>query len=91
MGRVVITHSTYLEGLIPLLKALAREGGIDTVTPAVICRVRGRSESLRLRVSTPITGAFKVVARRGSSAQEVFVITGWDRQRLQEHLDHLAG
>ena len=91
MGRVVITHSTYLEGLIPLLKALAREGGIETVTPAVICRVRGRSESLRLRVSTPIKGGFKVVARRGSSAQEVFVITGWDRQRLQEHLDHLAG
>jgi len=91
MGRVVITHSTYLEGLIPLLKALAREGGIETVTPAVICRVRGRSESLRLRVSTPITGGFKLVARRGSSAQEVFVITGWDRQRLQEHLDHLAG
>ena len=91
MGRVVITHSTYLEGLIPLLKALAREGGIDTVTPAVICRVRGRSESLRLRVSTPITGGFKLVARRGSSAQEVFVITGWDRQRLQDHLDHLAG
>jgi len=91
MGRVVITHSTYLEGLIPVLKALAREGGIETVTPAVICRVRGRSESLRLRVSTPITGGFKVVARRGSSAQEVFVITGWDRQRLQEHLDHLAG
>ena len=91
MGRVVITHSTYLEGLIPLLKALAREGGIETVTPAVICRVRGRSESLRLRVSTPITGGFKVVARRGSSAQEVFVITGWDRQRLQDHLDHLAG
>lgn len=91
MGRVVITHSTYLEGLIPLLKALAREGGIETVTPAVICRVRGRSESLRLKVSTPITGGFKLVARRGSSAQEVFVITGWDRQRLQEHLDHLAG
>ena len=91
MGRVVITHSTYLEGLIPLLKALAREGGIDTVTPAVISRVRGRSEHLRLRVSTPITGGFKLVARRGASAQEVFVITGWDRQRLQDHLDHLAG
>jgi hypothetical protein len=91
MGRVVITHSTYLEGLIPLLKALAREGGIETVTPAVISRVRGRSESLRLRVSAPITGGFKLVARRGGSAQEVFVVTGWDRQRLQDHLDHLTG
>lgn len=90
MGRLVITHSTYLEGLIPLLKQLAAEAGIETVTPAVICRVRGRCVGLRLRVSTPITGGFKLVARRGTSAQEVFVVTGWERQRLQDHLDHLV-
>jgi len=90
MGRLVITHSTYLEGLIPLLKQLADEAGIETVTPAVICRVRGRCIGLRLRISTPITGGFKLVARRGTSAQEVFVVTGWERQRLQEHLDRLV-
>jgi hypothetical protein len=90
MGRVVITHSTYIEGLIPLLKRLADQPGIDTVTPAVISRVRGRSESLRLRVSTPITGGHKLVARRGSSAQEVFVVTDWSRDRLQEQLDRLT-
>ncbi|MEB3323007.1 MAG: DUF2103 domain-containing protein [Synechococcaceae cyanobacterium] len=91
MGRVVITHSTYIDGLIPLLQRLAAEPGIDTVTPAVIRRVRGRSEGLRLRVSTPIRGGYKLLARRGGSAQEVFVITGWGRERLQEHLDRLAG
>jgi hypothetical protein len=90
MGRVVITHSTYIEGLIPLLKRLADHPGIDTVTPAVISRVRGRSEGLRLRVSTPITGGHKLVARRGSSAQEVFVVTEWSRDRLQEQLDQLT-
>jgi hypothetical protein len=90
MGRVVITHSTYLEGLIPLLRALAAEPGIDTVTPAVIGRVRGRTSGLRLRVSTPITGGHKLVARRGGSVQEVFVITTWSRERLQEHLDQLT-
>lgn len=90
MGRLVITHSTYLEGLIPVLKKLADEAGIETVTPAVICRVRGRCIGLRLRISTPITGGFKLVARRGTSAQEVFVVTGWERQRLQEHLDRLV-
>jgi hypothetical protein len=91
MGRVVITHSTYVEGLIPLLKRLARCAGIDTVTPAVINRVRGRSAQLRLRVSTPITGGHKVVARRGSSAQEVFVVTRWSRDQLQHQLDQLLG
>ena len=90
MGRVVITHSTYLEGLIPVLRSLATEAGIDTVTPAVIGRVRGRSSGLRLRVSTPITGGHKVVARRGGSVQEVFVITAWSRERLQEQLDRLT-
>ena len=90
MGRVVITHSTYLEGLIPLLRQLAKAEGIDTVTPAVISRVRGRSPSLRLRVSAPILGGHKLVARRGGSAQEVFVITAWSREALQEHLDQLA-
>ncbi|MEB3327337.1 MAG: DUF2103 domain-containing protein [Synechococcus sp.] len=89
MGRVVITHSTYLEGLIPLLQQLANLDGISTVTPAVISRVRGRSPQLRLRVSTAITGGHKLVARRGHSVQEVFVVTSWDREQLQQVLERL--
>ena len=83
MGRLVITHSTYLDGLIPLLRRLVRSPEIDTVTPAVISRVRGRAPELRLRVSIPITGGWKLVARRGSSAQEVFVVTALDQASLE--------
>jgi hypothetical protein len=90
MGRVVITHSTYIDGLIPLLRRLAQVPGIDTVTPAVICRVKGRSPVLRLRVTAPITGGHKLVARLGNSAQEVFVVTPIDREGLQDMLDQLA-
>ena len=82
MGRLVITHSTYVEGLIPVLRRLAAETAIDTVTPAVISRVRGRSVGLQLRLSTPITGGHKLVARRGTSAQEVFVVTALNREQL---------
>lgn len=89
MGRLVVTHSTYLEGLIPLLQQLAARPGIDTVTPAVISRVRGRTPGLCLRVSTPITGGHKLLARRGGSAQEVFVVTRWSREQLQQELDQL--
>jgi hypothetical protein len=91
MGRLVVTHSTYLEGLIPLLKRLAALPGVDTVTPAVISRVRGRSPGLRLRISTPISGGHKLMARRGGSAQEVFVVTAWTRDQLQRELDQLLG
>ena len=86
MGRLVITHSTYLEGLIPMLKQLVRDPAINTITPAVISRVKGRAPELRLRVSTPITGGWKVVARRGSSAQEVFVVTGLDAAGLSARI-----
>jgi hypothetical protein len=91
MGRVVITHSTYIEGLIPLLRQLAQDPLIGTVTPAVIRRTRGRVGRLSLRVSTPITGGHKVNARRGGTAQEVFVLTDLDRERLQQRLDQLLG
>jgi hypothetical protein len=89
MGRVVITHSTYIEGLIPLLKRLAADPRISTVTPAVISRVRGRSSLLSLKVSTPITGGHKVNARRSGTAQEVFVVTTLSREALQERIDGL--
>lgn len=89
MGRVVITHSTYIEGLIPLLKTLAEDPLIGTVTPAVISRTRGRAPRLSLRVSTPITGGHKVNARRAGTAQEVFVLTSLDREGLQRLLDQL--
>ena len=88
MGRVVITHSTYVDGLIPWLKALAHETGIQTITPAVINRVRGRSPELKLRVSTPIQGGYKLVARKGSSAQEVFVVTTMTRLALEQAVEH---
>lgn len=90
MARLVITHSTYVEGLIPLLRRLATLKEIDTITPAVITRVRGRSVGLRLRVSTSITGGHKLLARRGSTAQEVFVVTRLSRDQLQEELDRLT-
>lgn len=87
MGRVVITHSTYVEGLIPVLQSLARQPGIDTITPAVIARVRGRSPKLQLRISAPINGGHKLVARRGSSVQEVFVVTGLSAESLRPLLE----
>ena len=86
-GRLVVTHSTYLDGLIPLLKKLSRCPGVETITPAAICRVRGRAPKLRLNVSVKTLGGFKLMARRGSSAQEVFVITSWQRDQLQKWLD----
>ena len=83
----MITHSTYVDGLIPWLKSLASEHRIQTITPAVINKVRGRSQLLQLRISIPIRGGFKLVARKGSSAQEVFIVTDLQKHQLEEVLE----
>ena len=75
LGRVVITHSTYIEGLIPVLKKLASHEKVKTVTPAIISKVRGRSSKLIIRVSVITIGGYKAIARKGQSAQEIFITT----------------
>ena len=83
MGRVVLTHSTYIEGLIPRLKKLSELDSIKTVTPGELKRTKGRSFEFKLRVSTKIIGGYKMIARRGNSVQEVFVITSLDKPTLE--------
>jgi len=86
VGRLVVTHSTYVKGLIPWLRVLADDPQIQTITPGVISRVKGRCQNLTLRPSIPIRGGFKLLARRGTSAQEVFVITTLNQTDLVERL-----
>ena len=82
-GRLVWNHSTHLDGLIPVLERLTTVTGIRTVTPAVLSRTRSHLPTLRLKVSTPIPGGFKLIARKGKSTQEVFVITTLGKGELE--------
>lgn len=88
-ARLVVTHSTYIPGLIPLLEKLANCPEIQTITPAVISRVKSNSPTFRLKVSVPITGGHKLIARQRKSAQEVFVITHWSKEELEQAINQL--
>jgi hypothetical protein len=83
-GRVVITHSTYIPGLIDCLEKLADCSDVQTITPAVISRAKSNAPQFRLKVSVPINGGYKLIARKGKSAQEVFVITAWSQTELEQ-------
>ncbi len=87
MGRLVITHSTYVDDLIPWLKSLAKVKGIKTITPAVIKSVKGHSSSLVIRISTEIKGGYKLIARNRKTVQEVFVITDLTKEELKYSID----
>ena len=87
MGRVVLNHSTNIEGLIPVLKKLALNKSIKTVTPAIISRSKGRSTHLIIRVSIKTINGFKAIARKGQTAQEVFISTDLSKVELKKLLD----
>ncbi|HIK17312.1 MAG TPA: metal-binding protein [Leptolyngbyaceae cyanobacterium M33_DOE_097] len=82
-GRLVWNHSTHLEGLIPILEKLTRYEGIQTITPGVLARVRAHSPKLIIKVSLPIRGGYKLIARRGKTVQEVFIVTQLSPSELE--------
>ncbi len=83
-GRIVWNHSTHLDGLIPILEKLVTYTGIKTITPAVLSRSRSHSPQMKLKVSVPIRGGYKLIARCGKSVQEVFVITDLDKLQVED-------
>ena len=87
MGRLVLNHSTHLEGLIPILKKLALNINIKTVTPAIISRVKGKSAKLVIRLSVKTINGYKAIARKGKTAQEVFISTSLSKDELKKLLD----
>ena len=86
---MVVTHSTYIPGLIPLLDKLSEHPAIQTITPEVISRVKSNAPKMRLKVSVPITGGHKLIARQRKSAQEVFVITQMTKEELEKAIAHI--
>jgi hypothetical protein len=83
-GRLVWNHSTHLEGLIPILEKLTTYEGVSTVTPGVIGRVKSHMPHMKLKVSVPIRGGFKLIARQGKTVQEVFIVTSLSQGELEE-------
>ena len=87
MGRLVLNHSSNVEGLIPILQKLASNINIKTITPAAISRVRGRSSKLIIRLSVKTINGHKAIARKGKTAQEVFISTDLSKDELKQMIN----
>ena len=91
LGRLVLNHSTNIEGLIPILQKLALNINIKTITPAAISRVRGRSSKLIIRLSVKTINGYKAIARKGKTAQEVFISTDLSKDELKQIINIYNG
>ena len=87
LGRLVLNHSTNIEGLIPILQKLALDINIKTITPAVISRARGKSSKLIIRLSVKTINGYKAIARKGKTAQEIFISTDLSKDELKQIID----
>ena len=88
MGRIVLNHSTHIEGLIPVLKKLAGSPKIKSITPAIISKAKGRSPKLVIRLSVKTINGYKAIARKGQTAQEVFISTDLSKDELKSLLNY---
>ncbi len=84
MGRLVQNHSTNIEGLIKWLKKIAENKEIKTVTPASLSKTNGRGEKLLLKVTIQTNDGYKLLARKGTLVQEVFIVTGLDKKQIKD-------
>ena len=84
MGRLVQNHSTNINGLIKWLKRIADQKEVKTVTPASLSKTRGRGERLVLKVTVKTKEGFKLLARKGSLVQEVFLVTSLNEPEIKE-------
>ncbi len=87
MGRLVQNHSTHIEGLIKWLKKIAQTNDVKTVTPACISKTNGRGERLGLKVTIKTKEGFKLLARKGTLVQEVFLVTSLSEKEIKDIIE----
>lgn len=64
-----------INGLLPVLEQIAAQPTVSAVIPGRISVTRGGTPTLRLRRGPATMTGFKLTARRGTTAQEVFIVT----------------
>ena len=84
MGRLVQNHSTYIKGLLKWLKKIAENQNIKTITPASLSKTKGRGERLCLNITIKTNEGFKLLARKGTLVQEVFIVTNLNESQVKE-------
>lgn len=84
-GILKIEHGI-LPGLKAILLRLTESEDVRSIVPGRIYTTRGRpGGALSVRVSAPTATGVKLIARRGSSVQEVFVVCE-DRAAVEQAL-----
>jgi hypothetical protein len=75
-------HSV-IPGLLPVLERIAAHPSVSAVIPGRITVTHAALTTLELRLGPPTLSGFKLTARRGRTAQEVFVVTAGPQETMR--------
>ena len=89
MARIVLTHSSYIDGLIKWAKSISNNEGIKTITPGIIGRTKGRVNQLTIRITRDTREGFKLIARNGNCYQEIYLVTNLNYHEIKELLGNI--
>ena len=78
-----LTYEVYLSKFLILTSFVL----LIFITLAVISRAKGRSSKLIIRLSVKTINGYKAIARKGNTAQEVFISTDLSKDELREIID----
>jgi hypothetical protein len=67
---------------VPILERIAAHPTVSGIIPGRISVTRAATQALQLRLGPPTISGFKLNARKGSTAQEVFIVTAAPEQTL---------
>ena len=84
MGRIVKNHSTHIEGLFEILISISKTEKIKSVTPGVLKKVKSNCQKMSIKINRKVRGGFKLLARKGTMAQEVYILTDLEEEKLNE-------
>eukprot|EP00049_Salpingoeca_infusionum_P018373 m.356968 g.356968 ORF g.356968 m.356968 type:complete len:141 (-) comp17675_c0_seq1:312-734(-) len=89
-----VTGSSYIQGVMPVLQQLIRfdQLKLSKVIPARAHPVSGsHSKRFRMRILGEEPNGYRVIAKRESKIQELFLVTPVDQKVLQYCLDEAMG
>ena len=73
-ARIVLNHSTHVPTLIDHLKTISSIENISTIIPGRLKATKASESQFKLKITSETPTGFRSIARKGSLAQEVFIV-----------------
>eukprot|EP01138_Halocafeteria_seosinensis_P003128 gb/GECG01003197.1/.p1 GENE.gb/GECG01003197.1/~~gb/GECG01003197.1/.p1 ORF type:complete len:139 (+),score=14.77 gb/GECG01003197.1/:1-417(+) len=89
-ARVALTHSTYIQGLLPFLDTIKHVDGIFALHPGEIRSCKAHYEKFSVKVSIPQENGYKCIVRKGRTMQDLYVVTELEKDELQDTMNEFA-